>query len=321
MNTPDTKEQDAYPLVAALDLNSRDKHLLEYYLGNEAKKIDCRASDFLSAHLEQQKQGICYFPSADLNSIKEIAQWNIPTLVVARLEQELKADLYSFLLKTGLCALWLLPDYGKPVIFPHFAPLQKKESVLLIEEQEERQRFFRQLYAFAGYDVRADCSSVQEILLFLKSSNPPMLLQLNLDHSAINPTELIYALNSFLNTNPQQKHSTRILFIKDFNIPGFPFGSIEELLASYARRIFSPNEAIFAIIEAFFGRKKSPLPAVELLALDALLYGSPTDLTRLSPVEMTSAERFPFLWLYESMAKNVGSGFSLSLRKTNLGSE
>ena len=133
----------SYPLLVSLGLTSRDKHLLKYYLGNEAKEIDFQASNFLSAHLEQQKQGICYFPTTDFKSIKEIAQWNIPTLVVARLGQELeRADLYSFLLKMGLCALWLLPDYGKPIIFPQILPLQKRQSVLLVEEQEERRRFF-----------------------------------------------------------------------------------------------------------------------------------------------------------------------------------
>ena len=313
MNTSNTKKQHSYPLVAGLGLSARDKHLLEYYLGSEAQKIDWRASNFLAAYLEQQKQGICYFPSADFSSLKEIAEWNIPTLAAARLGPELeRADLFSFLLETGLCALWILPDHGKPVIFPRLSPLQSRQSVLLVEEQEERRRFFRQLYAFAGYDVRADCSSAQEILLCLKDSDLPMLLQLNLDHSAVNPTELIYAMGSLFKANPQQRHTLRILFIKDFNIPGFPFGSLEELLGSYARRIFSPKEAVFALIEAFFGRPRNPLSAADLLALDAILYGSPTDLTKLSPVEMTSGERFPFLWLYESMAKNMEKGLCFS---------
>lgn len=316
------KRQYNYPLLITLGLVSRDKDLLRYYLGKELREIDYQPGNFVSLCLEHQREGICCLISADFKSIREIAQWNIPVLLVARLGQELKrSELYTFLLKTGLCALWILPDYGESVIFPRLAlNSYKRQSVLLVEEQEERRRLFFQLYTFAGYDVRLDCSSAQEVLLCLKNDGPPTLLHLNLDHSAMKATELIYALDSFLKINPEQKSSLRALFIKDFNIPGFSFSSLEDLLASHTSRIFSPKEAVFAIIEAFLGEQRALFPAQaspskELFALDAILHGHPVELAKLSPSKMTSRERFPFLWLYESMAKGMKEGLYLSLER------
>ena len=311
------EERASYPLVAALGLRSRDKSLMKYYLGSALREVDFHAPNSLSLLLEQQKEGICYFPSADFESLKEIAQWNIPTLLVARLGPELERDeLYSFLLKAGFCALWILPDYGKAVIFPYLPALQKKQSVLLIEENPERRRFFRQLYAFAGFDTRADCSSPQEILLHLENSGAPALLHLNLDHSGMNVVELIYSIDSFLKENPQQRKALRMLFIKDFNISGFSFANLEELLNSYARRIFSPEEALFSLLEAFFSKGSTLLPAAKLSVLDHFLYeyqGEEEEgLARLGPLEMTCPEALAFLWLYEKMAKKMGEGLLLS---------
>ncbi len=296
-----------YPLFLGLGLRSRDQHLLDYWLGSTVRKHERQAVQQPSLF----SSGLNYFPNADFRTIEHLAQWYLPLFVVARLSPELeRSRLFSFLKDLGVAALWLLPEYGQPVIFPRLHVPIHKRKVFLIEENIKYRDLFRQIFYFAGYTVQVDFSGVDDVLVALDQGDSiPELMFLSLDCQNINHTELIYGLDSFLKKHPKRHSQLRILFTKDFRLPGLSLAVIENLLHAHARRIFSPGEAIFALLESFFVRDtfflRGERKGEEKLVLDTVLYGSNHDFTQLKVAQATRPQCIPFLWIYEFMARSI----------------
>ena len=297
------------PVIAALGLTDRDRHLVDYWLGEKVHRWEL-GSKYSSTDL---LQGLHYFPTADLNCLEELVQYYLPLIVVARLQNDIsQQELFSFLYKIGIAALWLLPNYGAPVVFPQFQPvLSEKRVVFLIEENISCRKLLRQIFYLAGYHVQVDFRSAQEVLIALENSSHSCLLLLSLDHSTVNYAQLLPCLESYLNQKPKRRSRLRMMFTKDFSIPGLSFNDIESLLQPHARRIFSLSEAIFALADALFSTDLN----LEQENIDRVLYGSQKDFFHLRPSEMTQSRRVLFLWLYQFMAKGAEPGITLEETK------
>ena len=296
------------PIIAGLGLTDRDRHLIDYWLGKNVRKLETD-THYVS---EDLLHGLNYFPAADLRHIEHLTQYYLPLLVVARLHNELsQQELFQFLYETGIVALWLLPSYGAPVIFPQFAPaIMEKRVAFLVQEDKCYRNLLRQLFYFAGYHVQIDFHSAQEVLTALENSSHSCLLLFSLDHSTINYSQLLTQLDAYLHRNPKCRSRLRVLFTKDFAIPGFSFNDLESLLQPHARRVFSQQEAVFALIEGLFSQNVTDA-SIEKQNIDRVLYGPQKDFFHLSPVDMAQARRILFLWLYEFMSKEAEAGILL----------
>ncbi len=301
------------PIVLGLHLSRRDQKLLDYWLDENWQKEELASR----LSLGQLLKGRHCFPQFDLYDphAKQLLQSYLPLLLVMRPSpcKTERMELFSLLFEQGLPALWLLPDYGNPVLFPRLKiPIHHKRKgkrIFVLEEDSRYCSLLRQIFYFSSYfHVHANFSCAQELLVSIEKNDCPELIVFNLDHSRIHYTEFLEALEKLMTSSAKLRSELRLLFIKDFQIPGFSFGAIEKLLKPHACRIFSPHEAIFALIYAFLHEEDGQPPKH---FLDTILYSHKLDVLRLSPLQMTAAQYLPFLWLYEYLAGGAQRGLFL----------
>ncbi len=309
-----THRTHSYPVVIGIGLSARDKYLIDYWFG-EYPVQKKKNADTLSPG--QFAQGLHYFPSSDLELIEEINQWSVPILVIARKKETEHKQLFSYLWKLGIAALWILPDFGEEVSFPFISlPYadSSKKTVFLLDESIVPRNLLKQIFYFAGYHVLFDFFSTKDVILAMKNGNMPDILYLNLDHPHVHHVELISSLKYFLKNHKQiekEKSSTQLIFTKDFRIPGFSFTSLESLLASYVHRIFDPKESIFALLQAFFSHSGN-IEANGDMELQKILTGSsPIGLQQENREGITNRGLLPFLWLYNFWTQDMERGIIL----------
>ncbi len=337
-----------YPLLIGLGLSKRDESLLHYYFGSKINVLEYDTSYFLSNYLEKSKTRICYLPFANLAELQEFSRislgemLNIPIFIISRLSEKLKASqIYDFLIKEGFLALWLLADYGEPVSFPRLAalaiPMTQRPSVLIVTEDPTRLKLFRQVYSFMGFDVRTDFSSLQDISFILESQSPLSILQIDLDHSSINPTELAYLLERHFSKQRLRnlKHSedlkqeeVQVILIKDFRIPSIPLSNLGELFSNHVSRIFSWQELILSITANFFDNQKevsannnanndSSNNSAKIKKLKKIISTPDINFTNLELESKTSTSGdSPFLWLQQILLPKLEKGLLLRTSPT-----
>ena len=303
-----------YPVILGLGLEARDKHLLEYWLGEEPVQKNDASDDFLPGQLAQ---GLHYFPSCDLETIEKLSQWPLPFLVAARKKKEEHTKLFSFLWELGIAALWLLPEHGETACFPFFSLPLPKGTVFLIEENPVYRNILRQIFYFAGYHVQIGFLSAKDISLALEQGSVPDILYLNLDHSRVHHAELASVLHAFFSRSEKSPshfaNPMQVFFTKDFSIPGFSFTDLEGLLSYCTRRIFEPQEALFALLKAFFSEESSNQSRSQ--SLRRVLSSPSVDLECLPAADKANRGRFPFLWLYSFLGQVSKQGILLLKEK------
>lgn len=296
-----------FPAVAGYRLAEKERHLAEFYLSSYPV---VRRN---ALELAVPGTALSFYPSLNIREIGELVDWCLPVLVLSGVEPD-KEERNNFL-SAGIAAVF--PMLSSPGL--HFAPELElpadSGSVFVITDDPALRKLYRQILCFAGYDVRMDFHSSEEVMEILSGSKDwPHFILADLDCRTVDPLSFFTRLKSFLKTRSALRGRTRMLVTKDLSRPG-----LDPLMASqlrpYARRIFHPQEALLALVECCLlftpGAKsiiKPDLPAYR--SLEEVLFGNVVDMNWQDPRRFFSSQddlirtarrALPFLWLPEHL--------------------
>ncbi len=291
-----------YPVVLGIGLNKREQYLFKYWLGEKIVSHHLP----LQTHPSSFVHGLHCIPFSDHYTIQQIAEWNLPLLVVTSGDLKvIRNTLFPFLFETGCAALWVLPKVGNSIKFPHIEFPQRNQKVFIVEENENYRRIYRQILYFMGYQrIRIDIHTLQEFHDILSVEDPPNLIICSLDHPSIRASEIILSLDSVIQKKRDSHLDLSVIFTKDFSIPGSSTYLLNPSLKNYTNRIFSKAKAVFALLESFLCRE--PDENTETENLRKILFEKYIKFSKKNIESSELPNSILFSWLYDYLEKKTG---------------
>ncbi len=251
-----------HPVVAGFELDEAEQHLMAYWL--DGHDPPCRR--VTQQEILRGRGGLMFLAAATLENLRELLEWNVPLLTVLGHATTADAPVREDLRQSGAAALWQLPAPGELFATP---PLTYPVRALafLLDDRQQRRRLYRQLLFFCGYDVRIDFQSSADMLALLArldegdGADPgaaaaaagregfPALLIIDLDSRRLDARAFFPALRRFFEDHPGRRRDCRVLITKDFRHTGTDLNLLAAHIRPLARRVFTPEEAVFALLE------------------------------------------------------------------------
>lgn len=146
---------------------------------------------------------------------------------------------------------------------------------------------------------------------------PERLLIVDLDSTRLDARAFFPALRRFFSDQPDHRRTTQVLLTKDFRRTGADLELLAAHIRPLARRIFAPEEALFALLEGLLyapwveaPRPAGPQNQPVLRPLRQLLTGDKVRLHEIFPAEFPPLELLRraqlFRWLYGSEPAEAG---------------
>ncbi len=316
----------SFPIIAGYKLQASELELARLWLGSAA---DVPAREVDTAGPREFSNGLNFLPRARVADLEDVIQWCRPLLILTGRETEVADHEEFFRLGAGAC--FALPGWDEPMLFPNPVLPEVKGTVFIVTDDGRLRSLYRQLLRFAGYEIRVDFRSADEIAETLEHIHGsetedirlPELILLDLDSSRVDVPKFFHNLKIWTRENPRARAALRVMVTRDFGKPGGDISGLAGAMRPFVRRIFHPHEALCALMEALLfrgpetgietGHRINLAPSGEYRSLSMLLHGADGRPGARSPRELlafarergkAAARSLPFLWLHEHLNRD-----------------
>lgn len=261
------------PIVVTTRTSPAETSAIRLWLGQRGGHVfEHTASDLKSPGSLSPGPHTHFFPGLQISSIREILEWNAPIVVIAGKEfQKTTPEFEGFQAEyfdAGGIALLVWPDFRGAVLFPEieFRSKASPGHIFVHSENQSLKRRLRQVFSYTKRMVRADFSNTLETLasleqMDLEEKQKGCLFVIDLDAKEVELDRTIQLVRQIHRRPLKERFRLDLLVIKDFAKPLPGFARMVSTLKPTVRRIFHPDEALYACIESqifFQGPLKGP---------------------------------------------------------------